>query len=61
MQYKNNSINNFIETFAKITITMNLVAMICFFKATYYSIFEYLLAVSSKNGGFFGLISIFLV
>ena len=57
MRYKNNGINNSTEAFAKMIARINLIAVACFFEATCCGIFEYLLAASSKNGGFFGPVS----
>ena len=57
MQYKFNGANTSIEAFAKMTATMNPVAIVRFFEATCRGIFEHLLAVGSKDGGLFGPIS----
>lgn len=57
MQYEYNGINNSAEAFTRMTITINLIAMACFFEVICCSIFEYLLTAGSKDGGFLGLIS----
>lgn len=57
MQYEENSVNNSIEAFAKMTAIMNPIAIARFFKAICYDIFEHLLAAGSKAEGLFGLIS----
>lgn len=55
--YKLNSTNTFLKAFARITATINSVAVARFFELTCYGIFEYLLAAGSKDGGLFGSIS----
>lgn len=57
MQYKNNSVNISIEVFAKMTTTMNPVAIACFVKTTCYNIFKHLFITSSKDGRFFDPVS----
>lgn len=57
MQYKNNCVNKFTETFARIIIIINSIALADFFEATYYDISEHLLAASFKDRKFFGLVS----
>lgn len=57
IKYKNNGVNNSTEAFARITATINPVAIACFFEATCHGIFKHLLAVNSNNGGLFGLVS----
>lgn len=57
IQYKLNGINTSPEPFAKMTTTMNLVAVARFFEIMCCSIFEYLFVAGSKNKVLFGLIS----
>lgn len=57
MRYKDNGVNNSVEAFARMTATMNPVAVARFFKATYCGIFEHLLAAGSKDGELFGPVS----
>ncbi len=59
MQYELNGVNTSAKAFARMTATMNPVAMACFFRATCYGIFEHLLAAGSKDGGILGPISIY--
>lgn len=57
MRYKNNGVNNSAEVFARMTATINPVAIVHLFKATCCDIFEHLLAAGSKNRKFFGFVS----
>ena len=57
MQYEFNGANTSAEAFARMTTTMNFVAMARFFEATYCGIFEHLLAAGSKDRRFFDFIS----
>ncbi len=57
MRYELNGANTSAEAFARITATMNSVAMARFFEATCRGIFEHLLAAGSKDGGLFSPIS----
>ena len=57
MRYEDNGVNNSVEVFARMTATMNPVAVTRFFEAICRSIFEYLLAAGYKDGGFFGPVS----
>lgn len=59
MQYKDNSVNNFVEVFAKMTVIISSVAIAHFLKVTCHDIFEHLLAIDFKNEGFFGSVSIY--
>lgn len=59
MRYKENGVNNSAEVFARITAIINLIAIVCFFEATCCGIFEYLLAIGSKDEGLLSLISIY--
>lgn len=60
MQYKFNSANISAEVFTIITAIINFIAMVHIFETTYYRIFKYLLAASSKNKRFLGSISTYL-
>ena len=51
IRYKDNGVNNSAEAFARLTATMNPVAMARFFEATCRSIFEHLLAAGFKDRG----------
>lgn len=57
MRYEDNAVNNFVEAFARMTATMNLVAVAHFFEATYCDIFQHLLATGSEDEGLFDPIS----
>lgn len=53
MQYKFNSANTSLETFARMTTIINPIAVTYFFEAMYWDIFKYLLAADSKDGELF--------
>ena len=57
IRYKDNGIHNFAEAFAKMTATMNSVAVACFLEATCRDIFEHLLAAGSKDRGLLSPVS----
>ncbi len=59
MPYKFNSANIITETFARMTATINSIAVARFFESTCHDIFEQLLATGFKDEGFFGPISIY--
>lgn len=49
MQNKNNSVNNFVKTFAKIRAIINLIAIGYFIEAICHSIFEHSQGINSKK------------
>ncbi|WP_375449088.1 hypothetical protein [uncultured Nostoc sp.] len=57
MRYEDNGVNNSAEAFARMTATMNPVAVARFFEATCRGIFEHLLAAGSKDGWLLGPVS----
>ncbi len=57
MRYELNGINTSVEAFARMTATMNPIAVARFFEAICCGIFEHLLATGSKDRGLLGPIS----